>query len=138
MPEVHGGPSTLILVAARKHPAGDSHLVGIDLILLREFEQQGFVACQMIEHAEQETRLLSSSANRLRIDSRQREERLQPVGDIGDEAQCCDGETGGGFGLRARVNGRLFARRLGRVGSEPGALALAPYTAFVTSARKPM
>jgi len=40
------------LLAAGQHAASDSNVLRIDLTLSREGKQQGFVARQMIEHAE--------------------------------------------------------------------------------------
>ena len=52
-----------------------------------EGDQQMLIADDMIEHANQESRLGGGGANRAGVDTREREKARQPIGLRGDEAK---------------------------------------------------
>jgi hypothetical protein len=70
------------------------NIVRIDILLVREFEQEGFVADEMIKDAEQEVRLACRGADRLRADAGECKEATQPLRLARNEAQGGDRKIG--------------------------------------------
>jgi hypothetical protein len=83
-------------------------LCRIDPAFRREGDQQGLLACHMIEHTEQEVGLARGQPDRFRPDPGEGEEAAEPFRLAGDEAQGGDREFLG------RLSPRLGGRPCGR------------------------
>jgi hypothetical protein len=65
---------------ARQHRASGGHVRRINALVCCEVEQETFVTDQMVEDAGEEAGSAGSSAEVLRLNSRDREEAAEPLG----------------------------------------------------------
>jgi len=72
---------------SREQVARAGHDLGRDFQLGCKLVQQPIVAGEVIEHAEQEIRLARGIPQRLRADTGQRQEAVEPLGVVGQEGE---------------------------------------------------
>src|SRR5262245_54320840 len=85
------------------------HLAGVDRVFRCKRKQQRLVGCEMVEDAEEKSRLARGRANGIGADPGHRQEAAEPLGLAGDETERGNGEI---FGRRPLV---LTAFRLASI-----------------------
>src|SRR5262245_32974793 len=87
-------PSPFLRRSPCEHLARPAHLLGIDLILVGEVEQERLVPNQVVEHAQEKIRLAGGFADGVGPDPGERQEAAKPLWFAGNEAQGRDANSG--------------------------------------------